>query len=262
MRMNNAALILFGLAAAPAAQAAGVARSENFIVMAPDQVLADQVLVRAEDYRRQAAKEWLGQELPPGVGRAIIHVVVCEAEDTGLTWPIDSPQRKFHRLFLRASRERLLGSGLGHEITHLVFAVRYPGRLPVWADEGAASLSDDQSRTDIRRDVIQRYVRTGNWPDLRPILEARTIGASDRATYSVARSLTEYLLSRGDRATFLRFAVAGKEGGWDRALREHYAIHTVPELQLAWQAWASGDLRTGAPATSDRAERSLTNARR
>jgi hypothetical protein len=232
--------VLASLAVPSLALGAGLAHNHNFIVLAPDQPLAEDVLAEAEFFRKQVAKEWLGEELPPSVGPAVIHVQLSETEDSGLTWAIDSPGRKFHKLWITTTRRGALGSTLGHEITHLVLATRFPDRLPAWAEEGAASLKDDQERIELRRRIIQWYARTGNWPNLDTIFQARTVLASDQATYSVAASLTEYLLSRGDKATFLRFAVAGKEKGWDFALQQHYSVRSAHELQATWQAWVSG----------------------
>ena len=59
------------------------------------------------------------------------------------------------------------------------------------------------------------------------------------AAYTVATSLTEFLLTRGDRREFLKFAVDGKERGWTSALKSHYGIESLGELQRAWQQWAS-----------------------
>ena len=40
-------------------------RSQNFIVHAPTQAIAQQLAQYAEHYRREKAIEWLGQEMPP-----------------------------------------------------------------------------------------------------------------------------------------------------------------------------------------------------
>src|SRR4051812_45850446 len=61
---------LFGLtvglvfALAPVLPAAQV-RTQNFLVTAPTQEVAQQFGQMAEQYRKQKAIEWLGQEMPP-----------------------------------------------------------------------------------------------------------------------------------------------------------------------------------------------------
>jgi hypothetical protein len=241
-------LILAATVVASVAHAAGMAHNENFVVMAPDQPLAEQVLAQADHFRKQVAEDWLGEELPPSVGRVIIHVDVDDsAKDHGLFWPIDTAQRKYHKLWLTTSRERAVGSTLHHEMTHVVFAIRYPHRLPAWADEGAASLHDDPQRREIQRRIIDWYARTDNWPNLQVLLQAPTIAANDQASYSAAASLTQYLLTRGDKANFLRFAMTGQTAGWERAVQQHYGINSVSQLQFVWQSWVSSSSQGKSP---------------
>ncbi|HID75069.1 MAG TPA: hypothetical protein EYP56_03635 [Planctomycetaceae bacterium] len=230
---------------APLAWGGNWAHNQNFIVLAEERSLAESVLAQADRYRRQLAQEWLGEELPPSVGRTIITVTLSESVDRGFTWPIDGPERRYHKMWLTGSRMQLLGSTLEHEMTHVVLATRFPGMLPAWADEGAASLKDDAARREACRRLIAWYARTGNWPDLRSLFQQEAIVAEDRAAYSVAGSVTSYLLSRGDKATFLAFALAGPREGWDAALRSCYGLESVEQLQGAWQAWVE---RSGAGA--------------
>ena len=232
-------------------QGAGFAHNANFIVLAPDQPLAEEVLAKADLFRKQVAEEWLGERLPTSVGRAVIHVELSDSGDSGQTWAIDAPGRKLHQVWLTTSRQRAVSSGLRHEITHVVLATRFPDRLPAWIEEGIASLSDDPQRIETRRRIVNWYARTGNWPRFESLIEAPTILPSEKDRYSVAASLTQYLLSRGDRAEFLRFAITGKEKGWDQALQQHYSLSTVRDLQVAWQAWVSQPVgsyaRAGSP---------------
>ena len=86
--------------------AAGTAATDNFNVIAPTEAIAQAVAKQAEQFRRQAALEWLGRELPSGKGPAMITVIISADEDDGLTWPIDTPQRKFHQVWLTTSAER------------------------------------------------------------------------------------------------------------------------------------------------------------
>ena len=220
------------------AQASGVALSRNFNVLAPDQGLANAVLTRAESFRREIAKEWLGEDLPAGAGPAMITVTESRDEDVGLTWPIDNSQREYHKVWLRTSRQRALGSTLRHEIVHVVFATRFPDRLPVWVEEGIAGLSDDAERARIRQARIAELAHSGDWPRLETLFQERRIAPSHQANYSISTSLVEYLLSRGDKRTLLRFAATGKKEGWATAVNRYYGLPSVPDLEAEWQAWA------------------------
>ena len=250
MKMTRSACFICLMFLPSMVAAAGFVHNENFMVLAADEQLAEEVLARADQFRREVALQWLGKPLPANVGPAIINVVLSDTEDRGLTWPIDNPKRKYHKVWLTTSRERATGSTLRHEICHVVLATRFPQRLPEWAEEGAASLSDDEARIKSRRSTIDWYADTGNWPALIDVLERETITADDQASYSVAASVTGYLLSRGDKATFLVFAAEGKQTGWDEALRTHYGLGSVGELQVAWQTWASGASRITAELSS------------
>jgi hypothetical protein len=221
------------------ASAGGLAFSQQFIVGAPDQALADAVLQQAEALRMQFADDWLGGQLPPTPGRVVIHVFLSDHEDRGRTWMDDSPELKHNIVWLTTSRARATGSTLAHEISHVMLALQFPQRLPVWADEGIASQADDTQRQAIRRSLLVRAARSGNWPQLGALFQAASIASGDQASYAAAVSVTEYLIARADRTTFLAFAAAGKEIGWDQALARHYGLRNVAALQSAWQAWAT-----------------------
>jgi hypothetical protein len=232
-------LLLLAGAIPSVTRGAGFAFSDNFLVLAPDRPLAYAVLAQAEAFRKQVAREWLGEELPPGEGKASIHVKLSPSHDDGFTWATDGPDRRLHKVWLTTTREGATGATLLHEVVHLVFATRFAGRLPIWVEEGVASLTDSQERIRTRRRILQQCAQTGNWPDVARLFQLPTIPANQQSAYTVAASLTEYLLSRGDRSKLLRFALSGRQGGWDQALRQHYGLAGVGELQSAWQAWAS-----------------------
>lgn len=210
---------------ATTARAAGFSRSDNFIVLAADATLADEALARAEQYRREIAQEWLGEELPPSVGQTVLHVAI-DGDDSAHTWVIDDPRRKYHRVWVHGSREQVLGSTLQHEIAHVVLATQYPG-LARWVSEGIASTYDDPARVAIRERILEWYVETGNWPPLGRILSASAVRAGDQESYAVAASLVEYLLTRGDRAKLLAC------GG---AVEKHYGL-SVRQLESGWREW-------------------------
>jgi hypothetical protein len=229
--------LLAGMALPAVALGAGLAHNENFIVLAPDQLLADEVLAKANTYRVELAKELFGKELPAGAGRTIIDVSLPKDKEFALTWPIDSPQRECHKMWLTATEENAVGPTLRHEMVHVLLATRFPNQLPKWLDEGLASRQDDAARIRIRRQLMDSCAGSGNWPNLKEILDRQLIGADDQKAYSVVSSMVDYLLSRGDMATLLKFGVAQKARGWDAALEQHYHIATLRQLQQGWREW-------------------------
>ena len=58
--------------------AVGFAHDATFIVYAPDQALADQVIAKAQEFRKAEAQDQLGEEQEAVAGRTIITVEVSE----------------------------------------------------------------------------------------------------------------------------------------------------------------------------------------
>ena len=225
--------------------AAGHVFNANFSVFTPEresqdqtEAYAQQMLSQAERYRKEIAEEWLGTELPEGVGRTHINVSFSDSQDRGLTWPDDGPRRTLHALYLTTSPDRALGNTLKHEMCHVVFATRFPmdKRLPTWIEEGIASRYDDDQRGRSRLQMARWWEQTGNWPTIERVLKATRLPATDRVGYTVAASLTEFLLSRGDKTTLISFAQAAQTD-LAGALRMHYRIRSVADLQAEWQTW-------------------------
>lgn len=221
----------------PAEGARHTAASANFVVSAPDKALAEEVLRKAESLRQSLAQRWLKETLPAGVGPTVIRVKLSQAEDKGLSWVADNQARLSHLMWLTTSRELAVGSTLAHEMTHVVLATRYPGEMPPFATEGAACEQDDPERLAMRKQIVAWWAQTGNWPHVSDALEARQIAPSDAARYALACSLTEFLLERGDRLHFLKFAVAGARQGWPTAVRDFYGYSDLMSLQTAWRDW-------------------------
>ncbi|MBI1902335.1 MAG: hypothetical protein HYS13_14640 [Planctomycetia bacterium] len=236
----DALFFVWALAIVAPGETRGLASSDHFIVSAPSQELADAVLARAETLRDELAETWLGEKLAAGKGRTIINVRVDAARDDAGTLPVSgrSP-RSWHIVSMRTSGELASGATLAHEMTHVVLATAYGASLPPWAQEGAAAEQDDEKVVAVRRRILDDFVEKGRWPDLRKILDADSISPSDQTSYTAAASLSEFLLTRGSRATLLAFAVAGSEkGDWHAAVREHYGFLNVADLSREWRAWA------------------------
>jgi hypothetical protein len=245
MRVAISAAVLAAMFAS-CSHAAGVARTENFSVYVPDtstpgqaQQFAELLLERAEAYRAEIAKEWLGAELPAGAGRSTIYVEFSSIEDLGLTWAKDRPERNSHTIWLNTSPRLAIGETLKHEVAHAVFATKYPHphRLPSWIEEGIASRYDNEIRRDTRDQLARSWVRTGRAVRLEQVLDSSDLHSSDEYSYAAATSLVSFLLSRGDAQSVVRFAEDGERSGWIAALRAHYGIQSLDELQAQWEAW-------------------------
>lgn len=226
--------------------AAGFARNENFMVYTPsestresDQRFAELVLERADEFRSEIAKQWLGEVLPAGAGRSVIYVDFSQAEDRGLTWAKDHRDRLFHNIWLTTSPRLAVNETLKHEIAHAVFATKYPhpDRLPSWLEEGIASRYDDAPRQQAREQLLRSWARTGRGARLTQVLESDDLRSFDENSYAAATSLVSFLLTRGDEQALLRFGEYGQRSGWTAALQLHYGIESVQLLETQWREW-------------------------
>src|SRR5262245_15770968 len=236
---------------------AGFVHSPNFIVLTPPvpsqeaaEVYAKTVLERAEQLRKQIAIEWLGQELPPSIGQVQINVSFSDEPDSALTWVKDHPDRKFHGLFIETSAGQLPQGLLAHEMVHCVLATRYPPprRLPAWLEEGIASQYDDAQRQQVRQRILGWFVTTGQWPRLAPVLTAQRVHSEDQEAYTLATTVTELLIERGNRQKLLQFGELIGKVGLDRALNQCYGIAGATELEQLWQARYSRNMAAAQPA--------------
>ncbi len=240
MRPAARFLISFVLLCPALGHAAGTALTDNFNVIAPNVAIAEAVAKQAEVFRKQAALEWLGKELPSGKGPAMITVIISANEDDGLTWPIDTPKRKFHHIWLTTSVDRAVGATLHHEVVHAVIdTFTYPNLLPAWANEGIASQADDAGRKESRRQIAAGWANDGRWPQLQTLFQASRIGHTDREGYAAAASVAQFLAGLGEKPKVIEFARAGQQNGWDHAAHDCYGVRDLAELQAQWQKWVS-----------------------
>ena len=225
--MFASAALLLALCCGPAEavteSTSGFASSDNFVVYAPTQELADEVLKKSEQLRTKLARAWLDKELAPGVGAAMIYVSLTNGESHGFTWPKNQTDEKYHSMTIKSSREKALGVILPHELTHALMATEFGGKLPRWADEGVACFQDGSDLSGTRRQTLMRFARTAQWPSLEIALQQKTCQSDDHSFFTVASSVTEYLLEQDSPKSFFAFAIEGQEKGWEFAARSQSA---------------------------------------
>jgi hypothetical protein len=245
MRSVFCAVILAALCPA-VVNAAGLASNANFIAYVPLKPSPEKagqyaklIVERAQLFRDEVAREWLGETLPDGGTRTIITVGFTNKENSGFTWAKDDPQKRFHSVYLNTSPAKAAGTILNHEIAHTVFATKYPhpNRLPSWVEEGIASRYDDPALIAVRQQEVRSWMRVGRIPRLVSLLNAPGIESFDDTHYAAAESLVSFLATRGDKLAIVKFAEDGQRVGWDCALQAHYRIAGVQQLQSDWQAW-------------------------
>jgi hypothetical protein len=229
----------------------GIATSDNFIVVAPEQAQAERILKQAESHRHRIAERWLGKRLLPGNGKTIVHVESSDAapgqeghgRDDGTFWAIDHPLRTHHRLWLTHTDDASLDHVLAHEITHLVLTIEHGNRIPAWAGEGLASQEDDADRQQIRQEKLRQLFASGCRADLEQLLTCDRLSCHDQQGYALACALVEHLLNRGDSRRLLAYAEEGNRIGWEAATQRHYGL-SLEQLESAWLGSTSSAAQT------------------
>ncbi len=247
--MFASAALLLALCCGPAEavteSTSGFASSDNFVVYAPTQELADEVLKKSEQLRTKLARAWLDKELAPGVGAAMIFIKSSNTESHGFTWPKNRPEEKYHSVTIRSSREATLATILPHELTHALMATEFGGKLPRWADEGVACFQDRSELSGERRLSLIRFAQANQWPSLEGVLRRESCRSDDHNFFTVAHSVTEFLLERDNPKTFFAFAIDGAEKGWEFSARTHYEFRGLRDLDSQWREWVVQSLQPG-----------------
>lgn len=237
---------LWGAVGAGAALAAGAATaasaepaiesSGSFVVTAPNAELARTIARRAERLSGEIAQRWFGEPLPPPARKACIHVTT-DARKTSAATSLHA-DRQSHITWMTGSVDDCTGYLLAHEVAHTVLGRRFGAEMPAWANEGVACQYDDHESRRIRADVLRAFVARGAWPNL---AEVMTEPVRSKRQYAAAVSLTEYLLALDSRPgaprRLFEFVEDGAQQGWAPALRAHYGIQDMRQLQRRWQAW-------------------------
>jgi hypothetical protein len=230
-------------------------RSGNFHVEAPTTSMAQEVSQKAEKLRKELAQAWLGKEMKAWNDPLPIDVKITGGAPGGYSsFSFDDAGRvSRQRMQVEGSLERIINGVLPHEMTHVLFAHHFGKQPPRWADEGGAILGEDKTMwakhdqglfqvldTPNRRLALGRLFGSDYTPDL-------------QAFYAEAASVSRFLVSKADRATFLAFVNQGMRDGWDAAVKQHYRFRNVDELEVAWLQQVKQS--RAKPGDSPRAER-------
>ncbi|MBX9623162.1 MAG: hypothetical protein K2X82_05055, partial [Gemmataceae bacterium] len=254
LRRLPAVALVAALAAGPASAATHT--TTNFVTTAPTPELARTFGNKAEEYRRQKAQEWLGQEMPSWPRPCPLRVNVSQGAPGGATTftfggsggrgVVTSQEMEIH-----GPVRELLNSVLPHEVTHTVLAYHFGRPVPRWADEGGSVLSEnDQER--FNHDVkCREYLNAGRGLRLAVLFRLAQYPRDMHVLYAEGYSISQYLVDRGGggregRGRLLRFLETGTRGeadpdrargtpeSWNAAVQEVYGFPTVDALEAAW----------------------------
>ncbi len=137
---------------------------------------------------------------------------------------------------------------LPHETTHVVLAGRFGDRrLPHWADEGMAVLSEPRDRVELHLDNLPRHRRDD---ELFPVAELMQMdgypdGGRIGPFYAESVSLVSFLSAEKGPKAFAHFLRDGLKDGYEPALKADYGINGFDDLQERWQRYAFGGESAG-----------------
>jgi hypothetical protein len=212
-------------------------RTQNFVVEAPTQAIAEQVGQYAEYYRREKAMQWLGQEMPAWPEPCPLRVTITPNENGGgaTSFAFDKGRILGQNMQIEGSLNRVLASVLPHEVTHTVLAQYFRQPVPRWADEGSSVFSEDDLERQRHDTLVRNILNTpGRAIPLRRLFAMREYPKDVMVLYAEGFSVTSFLVTQSNRQTYLAFVHHGMQNGWDDAAKKYYSYKSVEDLEQAW----------------------------
>ncbi|HJZ58427.1 MAG TPA: hypothetical protein VKE74_26025, partial [Gemmataceae bacterium] len=261
-------VFVFALLAAPGTASAATYETTNFVVDAPTPELAKTFGEKAEFYRIEKARDWLGREMPNWSRKCPLKVTVNMGGAGGATnfsfgTEGGRPCVLNQWMEIRGDVKQLLNSVLPHEVTHTVLAYHFGRPVPRWADEGGSVLSENDEER-FQHDVrCRELLNAGRGIRLRVLFRMARYPHDMIVLYAQGYSVTAYLVEKGGggregRGRLLQFLGYGMQGSteeshgtpetWNEAARRVYGFDSVEAMETAWL----DSLRNPTPRTSAR----------
>ena len=235
-------------------------RTRNFIVTASTDQVSAAVAQAAEQYRKQLAIEWLGQELPPWRQPCPIRVHVGAQYGAGgaTSFSFNGREPVDWTMTIHGSYERVLDSVLPHEVTHTIFATHFGRPLPRWADEGACTTVEHISERGKQQQLLIRFLTSERGIPFNSMFTMTEYPRDMIPLYSQGHSVARYLIMHGGKRKFIKYVWDGmglddarfaqmhytqklpKESMiqlWTAATKKHYGLKDLSQLQLTWLDW-------------------------
>lgn len=213
----------------------------NFEVEAPTAAIAEKVALTAERCREELALEWLGHTLPNWYKPCHVRVKVGQIGAGGATTFSFAGGEVFGwDMSVQGSLERILDSVIPHEVSHTIFACHFRRPLPRWADEGAATIAEEESERRRQIKLAEEVMPSKRRIPLRELLSITEYPKNMQhvlTLYAEGYLLADFLVQKGGKSRFLAFMQDAHESSWDASLRKHYEEESVESLESKWSQW-------------------------
>ena len=213
----------------------------NFEVEAPTAAIAEKVALTAERCREELAVEWLGHTLPNWYKPCQVRVRVGQIGAGGATtFSFGGGEVFGWDMTVQGSLERILDSVIPHEVSHTIFACHFRRPLPRWADEGAATIAEEDSERRRQQKLAEEVMPSKRRIPLRELLSITEYPKNMQhvlTLYAEGYLLAEFLVQKGGKSRFLAFMQDAHDSSWDASLRKHYEEESVEALESKWSQW-------------------------
>ena len=236
-----------------------VSETANFrIFHKQDEAFGERVAGVAERTRQEMARKWFGSEAPVWAPRCELIVYPNGNDYRRMTGnpPLDSPgHAQIHAdrddatrivarwLHMRLDSPGMLETVLPHETTHVVLAGRFGAvKIPRWADEGIAVLSEPAYKVQQHRQELARCRQEGMLFGLKELMLLENYPTEPRrisAFYAQSVTLVELLTGQRGPVVFTTFVRDGLRDGYEAALQRHYGM-SLDQLQQLWNQQVGG----------------------
>ncbi len=129
-------------------------------------------------------------------------------------------------------------TALPHELTHIVLADKFRGRQPPhWIDEGIAMLADTVAKQNLHSRDCHEAIVKGSALTVHQIvtLDNFSSPAQMPAFYGQSLSLVRMLAERASPEKIVEFANDSLDLGFETALKHHYSLDGVDDLEKSWK---------------------------
>jgi hypothetical protein len=225
-----------------------VAQTAHFRVyhnQAPE--FAEKVARVAEETRLQMARKWFNKDEEDWQPKCDIYLHACAADYSRNTeQSINSPGHSkieldrstgrvvLRQIHLRCDNPALLESVLPHEATHVVLGGQFGNQhVPRWVDEGIAVLTEPAEKVQQHRKNLLRSLQNRELIPLRDLVQLDQYPKASQVTtfYAQSVALVDFLTKQKTPVVFTQFVRDSLRDGFEPALRTHYGIQDIGDLQ-------------------------------